>query len=321
MKEVFKKLLVNNFTINSYYGGFGNNLQQIALGVMFSNLKNKNFYTKDHPLVSNFSVINNRFSNILSKYRFDSRFYHFENINEKFTNSPETDKPLINEDMKFYNENFYETFQKFIEPNLNFKKKLYLDDDLLVIHIRSGDIFAKKKEASKSELDNYAKLNNTKSFEDFSLDDNKNNIVGNYYYLQNPLVYYKELIDKYDQVILVSSKPFNNPVINELKNFKNVKLLSSTLAEDFNILLNAKNLATSGVGTFAIAAALASKDLKNLYYSNIFFNHHLNPTMVKNVNHHMYRFNNYFDIGDEWNGSSEQINKLLSNKIEIFKNN
>ena len=66
MKETLKKLLIKNFTINSYYGGFGNNLQQIALGIMFSNLKNKNFYTKDHPLINNFSVINNPLSDILS---------------------------------------------------------------------------------------------------------------------------------------------------------------------------------------------------------------------------------------------------------------
>ena len=51
--------------------------------------------------------------------------------------------------------------------------------------------------------------------------------------------------------------------------------VENKIAEDFNILLNAKNLATSGVGTFSIAAALASKNLKNFYYSNLFFLHHL----------------------------------------------
>ena len=60
--------------------------------------------------------------------------------------------------------------------------------------------------------------------------------------------------------------------------------------EDFNILSNAKNLATSGVGTFAIAAAMCSKKIENLYYSDLFFNHHLNPTMLKKVNHIKFKF-------------------------------
>ena len=292
MKNSLKKLLISNYTINSYYGGFGNNLQQLALGAMYAELYKNNFYSKDHKLVNTFSIINNNFSDFFAKYRFDSRFYNFENISEKFTNSPTTDTPLKNKDAKYYNENFYKIFQEIIEPNLNFKKDLEIDDQTLVIHIRSGDIFEKNED---------------------------NIILGHDYYLQNPLIYFQNLIEKYDKTILVAAKPFNNPVIEILSRDDRVTLNSSNIADDFNTLLNAKNLATSGVGTFSIAAALSSKKLKNFYYSNLFFFHHLNPTMVKNATHHTYSFKNYLKIGDEWRGTKDQVDRMLSPNIAIIK--
>ena len=54
---------------------FGNNLQQIALGIMHSNLNGYNFYSKEHELLDNISQINNKLSNFFNKYRFDSRFF------------------------------------------------------------------------------------------------------------------------------------------------------------------------------------------------------------------------------------------------------
>tara|TARA_Y100000741_G_scaffold364677_1_gene356500 strand:- start:1473 stop:2357 length:885 start_codon:yes stop_codon:yes gene_type:complete len=292
MRNYIKKLIVNNYTINSYYGGFGNNLQQLALGIMYSNLYKKNFFPREHNLLNSFSIINNSFSaNILRKYRFDSRFFYYESSSEKFTNNPKTDSPLKNRDSKYYIENFNNVFQETLGPNLNFTKNIDIGEDTLVMHIRSGDVFEKR-------------------------DDN--GIFGNQYYLQNPLVYYKKLIENYENTIIVSSTPLNNPVIEKLKNNKKVEISSSNLEEDFNLLLNAKNLATSGVGTFAIAAALSSKKLINFHYSNLYFNHHLNPTMVKNVNHHKYRFNGYLNIGDKWDGDKKQVQKMLSSKIEVI---
>ena len=48
MKNRIKKLLISNYTLSNFYGGFGNNLQQIALGLMYSNLNGYNFYSKEH---------------------------------------------------------------------------------------------------------------------------------------------------------------------------------------------------------------------------------------------------------------------------------
>tara|TARA_A100001015_G_scaffold320356_1_gene446432 strand:+ start:1345 stop:2229 length:885 start_codon:yes stop_codon:yes gene_type:complete len=293
MRNYIKKLIVNNYTIDSYYGGFGNNLQQLALGVMYANLYKKNFLPKKHNLLNSFSIINNSFSaNIFRKYRFVSRFFYFENNSEKFTNNPETDIPLKNHDSKYYVENFNSVFQETLSPCMNFIKNIDIGKNTLVIHIRSGDIFVKSEDKT---------------------------ISGHQYYLQNPLVYYNMLIENYENTILVSSTPLNNPVIDILKNNNKVEVSSGSLEDDFNLLLNAKNLATSGVGTFAVAAALSSKKIINLHYSNLFFNHHLNPTMVKNVNHHKYRFNGYLNIGEKWKGDEGQVQKMLSPEIEVVR--
>ena len=62
-----------------------------------------------------------------------------------------------------------------------------------------------------------------------------------------------------------------------------VKIQSSTVAEDFATLMNAKNIALSGVGTFAIAAALCSNSLKNLYTTDLLLTEHLNYSMLFNT--------------------------------------
>jgi hypothetical protein len=285
MKNRLKNKFISNYTIYPFYGGLGNNLQQIALGIMHSNLKGCNFYVEENKYIKSISKVNNRFSNNFKKFKHLSRFYYFDNISEKFAQVSYTDYPLDIHDKEFYLDNFNDIFINEIYPNLKFLKQVDIDENTIVIHVRSGDVF----------------------------DD------GHSYYLQNPLNYYLDLISRYDKAIIVSSQPFNNPVIAYLSDNPKVEIQSSTAEEDFNILCNAKNLATSGVGTFAIAAAMCSKKIENLYYSDLFFNHHLNPTMIKKVNHIKYKFENYLKVGDIWNGSSQQISKMLSDKIKILE--
>ena len=286
MKKSFKKLFISNYTIDNYFGRFGNNLQQIALGIMYAKLYKKNFYLKNHELVHDFSIIHNQFSDIFNKYKHASRFYYFESSTQKPSKIQPLDEPLNENDKDYYKDNFYNIFQKYIYPNLKFRKEINIDKNTLVIHIRNGDIFEE----------------NYKNF-----------------YIQNPLIYYLELIEKFEKVIVVSSNQFNNPVMPILSKHPKVEIQSSTITDDFNVLLSANNLATSGVGTFPIAAALSSKKLNNLYYSNIFFNHHLNPLLVKNVKHFQYHFHNYLKIGTEWIGSKEQNETMLSKNIKMEK--
>ena len=90
------------------------------------------------------------------------------------------------------------------------------------------------------------------------------------------------------------------------------------MEEDFNTLINATNLCLSGVGTFGIAAALLSPNLKNLFYSDLYMKSHLNPEMIdsRKVNKYKYTVSNYLEIG-EWVNSIENIELMLDNNIEV----
>jgi len=105
-------------------------------------------------------------------------------------------------------------------------------------------------------------------------------------------------------------------IINELKKEKKVIVQSNDLINDFEILLRAKNLVTSGIGTFGIAAALCSKNIKNLYVSDLYLNEHLNYNMLINtdINVHVTKLKNYIKIG-EWKNLPEQKQVMMEYKI------
>ena len=91
------------------------------------------------------------------------------------------------------------------------------------------------------------------------------------------------------------------------------EIISGSLENDANILLNAPNLATSGVSAFPIACALLSQKLENLIVSNIYLNEHLNPKMINKdfVDVERYEIKNYIDIG-EFKKNDINLEKLLS---------
>ena len=117
---------------------------------------------------------------------------------------------------------------KRIAPNLKSTKerstKERIGEDTIVMHLRSGD--------------NYHRV--------FHPPTN---------YIPNPLIFYLNLIDSFDKCILITEPDRNNPIVHELMKIDKVKIQSSTVADDFATLMSAKNVALSGVGTFAMAAA------------------------------------------------------------------
>ena len=160
------------------------------------------------------------------------------------------------------------------------KKEIDISNDVLVIHIRTGDIFN----------------NNWHSL-----------------YVQNPLGYFLKISEEYEKVLVVSGTEKNNPVLNLLKKNPKFSFRSGNFIEDFNLLLNAKNLATSGVSGFPITAAMMSQKLENFYHSNFYLKEHLNPEMLdrKVVRVHSYKINNYIAPG-KFNKSSENLKKLTN---------
>jgi len=159
------------------------------------------------------------------------------------------------------------------------------DINTLVIHLRCGDIF------SKSPHDCY---------------------------VPNPISYYREVMKRFDKVVVVSEEP-DNFIVKELRRDNKVQVISSNGRSDFLALLRAKSLCTSGVGTFSIAAALLSMNIQNLYCTSLYLDNHLNPDMLKHVqeiNVHMTQIdeNEYIKIG-KWECSSDQLEKILKYEV------
>ncbi len=270
-------IFVDNYSISYYFSRFGNNLQQMAIGILYSQKVGGNFYIQNHPLVNNFSIINKPLLNYFSLFKQHYRFFYFNG---------KKDFPAHLVDTKYIMKNIEKIFKTDVLPNISFIKDITVPEDTLVLHVRSGDIF------------------------DIPISS----------YFQNPINYYENLIKNFKNVILVTSEEKNNPVISSLLDKNKVTLHSSSLEKDFNLLVNATNLATSGVGTFPIAAALLSTKLKNIYYTNLFSEEHLNPKMVINekVKHHSYTVDESYKTTYLTTKSLENV--ILDGSIEVYKN-
>lgn len=293
---VFNKYIpTRNYSLTHFTGdqenmiSFATHVQQLTLGAIYCNFNDYNFYSRPHPYVEDFSIINNNLSSYFPLFKKRYRFFYFDRPEtnffkrkDYFTNN-ENDFPIKEIEKKDYINSFHDFNKNYLYHKLLIKKDLDIDKDTLVIHIRTGDIF----------------YNDWHSL-----------------YSQNPLSYYLKISKDYKKVIVVSGKENNNPVIDLLKRNDKFSFQSSSFIDDFNVLLNAKNLATSGVSGFPLSAALMSQKLENFYHSDLYLKEHLNPEMLnKNrVNIHSYKILNYISP-KEFKRSKKNLTKLLDDDI------
>lgn len=180
-------------------------------------------------------------------------------------------------------------FLEYIIPNLRLSQPFSFGEDTLVIHLRGGDIFNVSKPHPA--------------------------------YVQNPLSFYVTIMAKYKNVVLVTEPGEQNPVVCELKKHKKVVHYSSTVDRDFYTIMQAENLALSGVGTFAVAAAMCSTNIRKIYCTNLYLQEHLNAKMFNEsevkVEEHILK--DYIHIG-EWEASPAQCKKMLTYNYSTFNN-
>ena len=183
-------------------------------------------------------------------------------------------------------EEMREVCRDFVRPHLDVPR-VVIPDDTIVIHIRSGDVFDK-------------------------------GVTNPDQYVPNPLTYYMQLIQSFTSTLVVTEDDEYNPVVEELKTYPFVTVQSLTVAEDFATMLSAKNLASSGVGTFAVAAALCSHNIENFYCTDVHITEHLNYHMLvdTDVKVHVLELPNYLKPG-EWKNTDEQRELLLSYKASV----
>ena len=262
----------NEITYNTFiprwFGRLGNNIQQISNAIYYCRKHGIRFTSPDHPMID---AIDINFGQNDFKIQEDSNnwFYFFEGPDADFR----TDVDELNKLRKNICEDY-------IYPKLKINHELLeqpLPDEILVIHIRSGDLYTKWPSSHP----------------------------------QNPMAYYIKLCEMFNYKVVILAEDENNPIVQAFTNIGAViKILD--VATTYTVLLQAKNLATSGAGSFAISAAFCSKNIRNFYCSNLYIPNSLNPTMLKeqlNVYKADIDGNKYIK-GNEWN--PQVIDKIFN---------
>lgn len=265
-------------TISHWSGRLGNNIQQLSNCIMLAEKNNGEVQQNlPHDIIKNFSI---KFGE--NNINHQGRFYSWEPMMhcEKGILTGGNEVGIEKEYVRI---NTRRICKDYIAPNLNIPKKDIIGDDTIVMHLRSGD--------------NYHRI----------FDPPTN-------YIPNPLVFYLNLIESFDKCILITEPDRENPIVHELSKIDKVQIQSSTVEDDFATLMNSKNVALSGVGTFAMAAALCSSSITNLYTTDLLLTEHLNYTFLQgtDVTVNVMELNDYLPVYPcSWRNTEEQRKLIL----------
>jgi hypothetical protein len=257
--------------IPRWFGRLGNNIQQISNGIYFCRKNGIHFTSPDQPMIEaiDLNFGSNEFKISPTSHNW---FYFFE--------GPDRDFDVDVNNLNLLRKNICEDY---ILPKLKVNHSKVNDplpDDVLVIHIRSGDVYSPNTHPA---------------------------------YVQNPLAFYLELFNRFKGNVIFMAEDDKNPIVQYFAHQLKADIRIHWLEDTYTMLLRAKNLATSGIGTFALGAAFCSKNLRNLYATNLYAENALNPSMLKeqlNVYSMDINDNKYIKVG-AWEPTPDNIKKVL----------
>jgi hypothetical protein len=104
------------------------------------------------------------------------------------------------------------------------------------------------------------------------------------YYITNPLVFCKRLAESFRSVLIITEPQSRHVLLAEICALFAESRVEMIAYEErnrgFKIIRNAKELATSGVSTFPLSAAILSDRLDSFYCTDMYMDEHLNPRML-----------------------------------------
>lgn len=271
--------------IKKWKGRFGNNIQQIVNALIVALYYDFNILIPKHDLfIKKEIIINKNNLKYLNKDKFEiiesnklNNFFRIERIdlknhkfNKKIFNNIDIDK------IKLLIQSIFK---------INISKFKSLNQNVLVIYIRSGDIFDKRKKV-------------------------------NYKYVSAPFYFYKKVIDnykyKYDEFYLVCEDT-KNPIIRKiLDTYKFIKYKKRNLEGDIKKLLRSHDL-VSCYGSFIPGLLYLTNYIKNIYIPdyidfNLYKKYKINIIKIE--------LNNFFNNIKRWNNSQYQYDYLLKYKYK-----
>ena len=285
--------------IDDWFNRLGNNTYQLINSIYYGLYYNYDIiiYPKSNNFKNNYILLNKKYENIiknniqlidtnkfkniyindkLTKEKLKFNFFNKDNINDNLTKS-DINKIFDCNHSNVINilKNIHVYYNNFIDLNLN--------DDDIVIYIRSGDLF--------------------------------NNTHPSFGYIQPPLSYYTNILDNntYNKLYLVCEDKLN-PVANKLIEKYNTIYKNQSLAEDINIILNAKILIES-FSSLTCSLTIMSDKLKVIYrphYQNRFYDKIL---LSKNIVIFKTNLANYWHLQSPWIEYNDEKKKLMLNYV------
>jgi hypothetical protein len=246
------------YSISRWGGRFGNNIQQISNAIFYCQENKLNFKSPPNDLINTFELN-------YGDYDCPSRIFYFH-VNSVLGNG-NSDFSVNLEKLRSSRRNICKNLI-FDNLKIKFDNIKTLESDVVVFHIRSGDIFSRE----------------------------------NYYcpvvssYIQNPLSYYLEIIKDYNKIIVLT-EDYENPVVGELSKISKVEIKICDVKESIELMLSSQNVVTSGISSFPIACCLLSQNIKKIYCSDIHLDEVLNikefhddgvEVIIKNVDLNRY---------------------------------
>jgi len=276
------------YTVSHWSGQFGNNIQQVANAIMLAEHKKTNFeQTLDHEIIKKFKIsFGEQEQDSITPGRFFAWQQWYNSTTDVFEGGNE-----IGLSREYLYANMRRVCKDYISPNLNVEVGDPFDDDTIVIHLRSGDLYHKIFEPPTN-------------------------------YIPNPLVFYLSLIESFKNTIIVTQPDNNNPLISELEKIDKIKIQHLSNSEDISTFMRSKHVGLSGVGTFAMASALCSSNVTDIYTTDLLLTENLNHSIFysTDVKVHEMELDNYIKIhpheGGGWYNTEEQRKFIVKYGLE-----
>jgi hypothetical protein len=252
-----------NFAISRWYGRTGNNIQQILIAIAHAEQFKGSFqleeeFLQEGDLGEMFSPIHLDFSP-KREVSGDCRriFFHFTELSflshsTRRMHFAPGDPPRLDSLLSrtWIERNLWKVARRYLRPSLLTQGLHRPADDHLVLCLRSGDVQG----------------------------------LANLYYITNPLVFYKQLAESFRSVLIITEPQPRHVLLAEICALFAESRVETIAYEErnrgFEIIRNAKELATSGVSTFPLSAAILSDRLDSFYCTDMYMDEHLNPRML-----------------------------------------
>ena len=260
--------------INTWVGGLGNNIIQVVNSILIA-YKFKHKFIKMPKDTNKFNWYHKKYLTLYNVIFKDIIITEFEQNKKIISNNFFSRRKLFEKlnIKKDYNIPLTKILKLIKIPI----KRIKSNNNDLIIHIRSGDVFTYQPHAG---------------------------------FYQPPLNYYKKIINlkKWDNIRIIAQDN-NNPVIPELiKLYPNIKLKFQTLIEDISYIIGSKNICF-GKGSFISSLLLFNSNLVNIYYPE-YCERYINDYL--DCNKTITKLPNYIKI---WKNTIEQKKIMLTYKL------